>query len=127
MKRNTRILVALLMAELLTSAPLALAGETESYGEIVGGKFANSIANLTTAPLEIPKSIIIANNQSNVFFGFAGGIVEGGINTLGRMGVGLLDLITVPIPTQPIAYPLYIWDDFDTKTTYGPAFRLENY
>ncbi len=126
MKRNTRILVALLMANLLTVAPAVLADQPESYGATVGRKLASSIANLTTAPLEVPKTFIIANNESNIIWGLAAGIVSGGVNMFGRILVGTLDLMTVPIPTKPIAYPVYIWDDFNVETTYGPIFRLEN-
>jgi hypothetical protein len=43
---------------------------------------------------------------------------------LGRTGCGIVDLITFPIPTKPIAYPVYIWDNFDIDTTYGEVFRL---
>jgi putative exosortase-associated protein (TIGR04073 family) len=126
MKRNTRILVALLMASLLTATPFALADPPESYGATVGRKLSSSLANLITAPLEIPKTFIIANNESNVIWGFAAGIISGGVNMIGRICVGTLDLMTVPIPTKPIAYPVYIWDDFNIETTYGPIFRPEN-
>ncbi|MEY3788913.1 MAG: hypothetical protein RLZ75_3121, partial [Pseudomonadota bacterium] len=29
-----------------------------------------------------------------------------------------------PLPTKPVAYPLYVWDDFDVDTTYGDVYRL---
>ena len=65
-------------------------------------KAGNGFANLTTSMLEIPKSIINTTNESNIIFGFFGGMLKGTVNMVGRMGVGLVDLVTAPIPTQPI-------------------------
>lgn len=96
-----------------------------SYGEKIGGKAANAFANMTTAPLEIPKNMINTSNKSNVFYGIVGGMFKGVINTAGRLAVGIFDLVTLPVPTVPIAQPAYIWDDFGVDTTYGPAFRLD--
>ena len=97
----------------------------QSYGQKVGNKALNAFANLTTSPLEMPKNIINTMNQSNFFYGVFGGFIKGLVNTLGRTGCGIADLITLPLPTQPIAYPVYIWNDFDVDTTYGEVFRLD--
>ena len=96
-----------------------------SYGSTIGNKALNGFANISTSVLEIPKSIINESNQSNVIWGFFGGAIKGIIQTTGRIGVGLADLITFPIPTKPIVHPAYVWDDFDVDTTYGEVFRLE--
>jgi putative exosortase-associated protein (TIGR04073 family) len=99
--------------------------QQSSYGEIVGNKALNAFANISTGWLEVPKNIINTMNQSNFFYGVFGGFLKGLVNTLGRTGCGIADLITLPIPTKPIAYPLYIWDDFDVDTSYGEVFRLD--
>jgi len=96
-----------------------------SYGDKIGKKALNAFANLTTGVLEIPKNIINTTNQSNFFYGLIGGGFKGFVHTAGRMGVGIAELITFPIPTQPIAYPLFVWDDFDVDTTYGDVYRLD--
>ena len=96
----------------------------QSYGEKVGNKALVAFANITTSPLEIPKNIINTMNQSNFFYGVFGGFLKGLVNTLGRTGCGIADLITLPLPTKPVAYPIYIWDDFDVDTTYGEVYRL---
>lgn len=96
-----------------------------SYGGKVGNKALNAFANLTTSMLEIPKNIINTTNKSNIIYGAVGGLFKGLVNTAGRIGVGVADLLTLPLPTKPIAYPVYIWDDFDVDTTYGPVFRLD--
>jgi putative exosortase-associated protein (TIGR04073 family) len=96
-----------------------------SYGEKIGNKALIGFTNLISSPLEIPKNIINTINQSNFFYGVFGGFIKGLVNNLGRAGCGIADLLTFPLPTQPIAHPLYIWDDFDVDTTYGDVMRLE--
>jgi putative exosortase-associated protein (TIGR04073 family) len=95
-----------------------------SYGRKIGKKALSGWTNLSLGWLEIPKNIINTTNQSNFFYGVFGGFLKGLVNTLGRMGVGIADLLTFPLPTKPIAYPLFIWDNFDVDTTYGEVFRL---
>ena len=82
----------------------------------------SGLANITTGVAEIPKNIIIVNNQSNFAYGLIGGSLKGILNMAGRMGVGMLDLFTAPIPTYPIVDPVYVWNDYFAETTYGPAF-----
>jgi putative exosortase-associated protein (TIGR04073 family) len=106
----------------LTSADAPL---QQSYGEKVGNKALNAFANLTTSSLELPKNIINTMNKSNFFYGVFGGFLKGLVNTLGRTGCGIADLLTFPLPTKPIVYPVYIWDDFDVDTTYGDVYRLD--
>jgi putative exosortase-associated protein (TIGR04073 family) len=110
-----------------TYAPAAHVDDSQhrSYGSKIGNKALNGFANLTTSMLEIPKNVINTTNQSNIFYGIIGGLIKGVINTIGRMAVGITDLITFPLPTKPIARPVYIWDDFDIDTTYGDVFRLD--
>ncbi len=108
---------------LVTSADGSL--QPLSYGEKIGNKVLLGFANLISSPLEIPKNIINTIDQSNFFYGVFGGFIKGLVNNLGRAGCGVADLLTFPLPTQPIAHPLYIWDDFDVDTTYGDVMRLE--
>lgn len=96
-----------------------------SYGSEVGAKALNAFANMLTGPLEIPKNIINTSNESNVFYGIFGGGFKGIVHTAGRLAVGLADLVTIPLTTKPVTYPLYVWDDFDVDTTYGDVFRLQ--
>ncbi|MGR8978944.1 MAG: exosortase system-associated protein, TIGR04073 family [Gammaproteobacteria bacterium] len=90
-----------------------------------GAKFANSIANMVASPVEIPKNIINTANDSNLLYGLTGGSVKGIVNMGGRILVGLADFLTFPLPTKPIAYPLYVWEDFDSDTSYGEIFSLQ--
>jgi putative exosortase-associated protein (TIGR04073 family) len=107
------------------SANNANDAQQQTFGQKGNNKALNAFANLTTSTLEIPKNIINTMNQSNFFYGVFGGFLKGLVNTLGRTGCGIVDFITLPLPTQPIVYPEYIWDDFDVDTSYGPVFRLD--
>ncbi len=127
MKKNFPILFTLLIAGLLPTAATAQAPQpTETYEQTVARKVKSGIINITTSVIEIPKNIIIVSNQTNVLFGLAGGLVLGGVDLLGKTGAGLADLLTAPIPTEPIVFPPYAFSDFDKPTTYGPIFRPVN-
>lgn len=115
----------LLATILLTVSSSLFAEEEQTYGRKVGNKALNGFANMTTAVLEIPKSIINTTNDSNLAWGAVGGLMKGIINSVGRIFVGTIDLVTAPLPTKTYVYPAYVWDDFDEDTTYGKVFRLQ--
>ncbi|WP_305906517.1 exosortase system-associated protein, TIGR04073 family [Methylomarinum sp. Ch1-1] len=125
MKLNTHPHLSIIFAALMALSSTVVADDQDSYADKVGRKALNGFANLTTSTLEIPKNIINTTNQSNVAYGFVGGTAKGILNTVGRMMVGLTDLITAPLPTKQFIHPAYVWDDFDADTTYGEVFRLE--
>ena len=125
MKHITHTLARLLLLGFFITASPAQAEPTESYGDIVGRKLLSGFGNLTTAPAEIPKNVIITSNESNVVYGFLGGTFKGIFVMAGRIGVGLVDLLSAPIPTYPIVDPPLVWDDFYAETTFGPAFIPE--
>ncbi len=100
------------------------AEEHEGYSNDVLNKASGGFGNIISAPLEIPKNIINTTNDSNILYGIFGGLLKGTVNTAGRLGVGLVDFVTAPIPTKPIVEPVQIWEDFDVDTQYGDVFRL---
>ncbi|QPK62005.1 exosortase system-associated protein, TIGR04073 family [Methylomonas sp. LL1] len=122
MKHTTPTLACmLLVGSFAVMSPVQADVPAESYGEIVGRKLLSGLGNMTTAVAEVPKNIIIVNNESNFAYAFSGGLLKGILHTVGRMGVGIADLITAPIPTYPIVHPGFVWEDFYSETTYGPA------
>lgn len=125
MKQYVRPFMSIFFFCLLLTSSGAMADDQESYGDKVGDKALRGFVNLTTSTLEIPKNIINTTNQSNIAYGFVGGTAKGILNTVGRMMVGLTDLITAPLPTKRFVHPNYVWDDFDADTTYGEVLRLE--
>lgn len=117
---------SLILATVLITLSSVSQAEHKSYGDQVGEKALNGVANIGTAVLEIPKSIINTINESNFVYGVAGGILKGILNTGGRIIVGVTDLVTAPLPTKPIVHPVRVWDDFDAETSYGKVFRQQH-
>ncbi|MDP3877587.1 MAG: exosortase system-associated protein, TIGR04073 family [Methylobacter sp.] len=101
------------------------ADNQKSYGAQVADKAGHALANITTAWIEVPKNIYIMTRETNIIYGFIGGTGMGIFNLAGRVGTGVFDLVTLPIPTDQLIHPGYVWDDFGTKTTYGVQFYLE--
>jgi putative exosortase-associated protein (TIGR04073 family) len=127
MTKFNRFFISFIIAGLFSvNSSVSIADEPmshQSYGNKTAQKAARAFGNLGTAWLEIPKNMINVSNQSNVFYGVVGGMFKGIVHMAGRLGVAVADLITIPLPTQPIAYPIYVWEDFDIDTTYGDSFR----
>lgn len=121
MKLNAISLALMLLAGSLITVCPAQAEPDESYPQTVGRKLLSGFGNISTAAAEIPKNIIIVNNESNIAWGLVGGSFKGLLHMVGRIGAGAVDLVTAPIPTYPIVNPGFIWDDFYAETTYGPA------
>ncbi|MEQ1638872.1 MAG: exosortase system-associated protein, TIGR04073 family [Methylococcales bacterium] len=106
-------------------APAHRTVKQKSYGAQVGEKSLNGITNIGTAWLEIPKNVVKTTKETNIIYGMIGGLGMGVFNTLGRLGTGVFDLVSAPIPTDPLVSPVRAWDDFDTKTAYGVQYHLE--
>lgn len=129
MNKYNRFFVTLLVTGLIGGyAPISQADLSQthcSYGQKISEKALRTLTNMTTNILELPKNMINTTNDSNIFYGLTGGGFKGLLNMVGRMSVGVADLVSLPIPTKPVAYPLYIWDDFDIDTSYNDVFRLD--
>jgi putative exosortase-associated protein (TIGR04073 family) len=99
----------------------------QQYERLVEKKAINGATNIATGFLEIPKNMINITNEedSNIVYGIIGGGIRGLIDTIGRMTVGTMDLLTAPLPTKPVVYPRYVWDDFDKTNIYDKVFRLD--
>lgn len=118
----------LFLTIVLTSlAPICYGEEAalRNYNQSIDNKAARAVTNVFTWPLEIPKNIINSVNDNNFVLGLIGGLFKGSIHAVARMGTGLVDLITLPLATKPIVHPVYIWDDYEVDSTYGPYFNLE--
>lgn len=117
--------VMILMGQLLGSSASAAppAPPPADYGQLVGRKLASGFSNMALGIAEIPKNMIITTNQTNALFGVTGGAIKGLLHTLGRTLSGIVDIVTFPVPTQPITRPPLVWQDFQTETQYGPVFQ----
>lgn len=99
--------------------------QNQDYGSKIGQKALDGFINIVTSPLEMPKNIINTTNNSNIFYGLAGGGFKGIFIFVGRLGVGIADLLTFPLPTEPIVHPTHVWDDFYVDTTFGNVMKVE--
>jgi putative exosortase-associated protein (TIGR04073 family) len=106
----------------MSSAAMA----SDSYGRDVAVKLGSGLSNLALAWVEFPKNIINTSNETNVTLGFSGGVLKGGLHMIGRTASGLIDLITFPLPTQPITNPTFVWQNFNVETQYGPVFQMKD-
>ncbi len=120
------LISGLSLSPILKAEPIIPNVEADNYAEQVSDQAMSGLTNISTAILEIPKGMINATNESNVALGVIGGLTKGILHTAGRFASGVVELVTAPILTQPIAQPARIWEDFDTETSYGSAFRLNH-
>ena len=98
--------------------------QRESYGEQIGYKAMNGMANVATGWIELPKSIISISNEHNVAFGATFGLLQGTMHTLSRTLSGALDVATFMIPSKPATHPDFVWQDFDINSSYGDYFDI---
>jgi putative exosortase-associated protein (TIGR04073 family) len=96
------------------------------YGSDVGMKLGTALSNLTLGWLEIPKNALNTTNQTNLALGLSGGLIKGVLHGAGRTLAGMVDLLSFPLPTQPIADPQFVWQNFDVDTHFNPLFQLKH-
>jgi putative exosortase-associated protein (TIGR04073 family) len=144
MKFNKTILLALLASIFFSFSSISYADDAgtpeithtdeadtreiteDTYGSKIGQKTLRALANISLGVIEIPKNIIIVSNRTNLLYGLTGGTGLGILNSAGRIAVGLLDLLTFPLPTQPIAQPVYPWNRYlDNYTNYNDMFVMD--
>ncbi len=94
-----------------------------SYPARIGGKFGVGIINATTGIVEIPKTMMTVSAQEGIGLGLSLGLIKGMTNMLGRSFLGMLDVVSFPIPTKPLVTPPVVFQDFDTETTYGQGWE----
>lgn len=115
----------LMMFVLVAYSSTPCLAESASYGEKVGLKFGSGYTNMVLGLAEIPKNAIITTNQTNALFGITGGIFKGILHGVGRTLAGVVDLLTFPIPTDPIPRPPFVWQNFQIETQYGPVLQTK--
>lgn len=97
----------------------------ESYGTIIGKKVGSGFSNIGLGFMEIPKNIINTSNQYNLAMGVTLGAIKGVIHMCGRAMSGTLDLLTFPLPSEPLTTPQFVWEKFDTETRYNAMFKVK--
>jgi len=121
----TAFLRGLMIILVAATASGPVRAQNADYGEMVGRKLGSGYTNMVLGLAEIPKNAIITTNQTNALFGVTGGIFKGILHGVGRTLAGAVDLITCPIPTEPIPKPAFVWENFQTETQYGPVLQTK--
>jgi len=94
-----------------------------SYPAKVGGKFLIGMMNATTGIVELPKTIMTESSNEGIAMGMSVGVIKGMTNMLGRSFLGMMDVVSFPIPTKPLITPPVVFQDFDQETTYGNGWE----
>lgn len=115
---------------LLALPPQAFAEDEEvgdsegiSYPAKIGGKFLIGMMNATTGIVEIPKTMMTESTNEGLASGLTVGLVKGMTNMIGRSFLGMMDVVSFPIPTKPLVQPPVVFQDFGTETTYGEGWQ----
>lgn len=106
------------LAAAALAAGLAAPACAEDYPAEVTFKLERSLANVAFGWVELFKAAYNEPANNGPMY-IPVGLVTGVFDTVGRTMVGVVDLVSFPIPTEPMIHPLYVWDDFEQETTYG--------
>jgi len=93
---------------------LGVAGTAEA-GYLVksGRKLGRGIANVTTAPLEVLRTISLVSQQHGNLAGLTVGVVQGVVAAVVREVAGVVEVATfcIPIPKDfgPLVRPEFVW------------------
>ncbi len=98
-------------------------GDGISYPARIAGKLGIGLMNATTGIVEIPKTMMTVSEQEGIGLGLSLGLVKGMTNMMGRSFLGMLDVVSFPIPTKPLINPPVVFQDFGTETTYGQGWE----
>lgn len=97
---------------------------SQSYAGTIGAKAGTGILNTATGFVEIPKTMITTSQNEGIAVGLTAGFFKGLANMLGRTVMGVVDLVTFPIPTKPMVQPTTIFQDFDQETSFNNAWEM---
>jgi putative exosortase-associated protein (TIGR04073 family) len=102
-----------------------LSTKNETYGQTMGRKLGAGFSNIGLGFFELPKNVINTTNEVNMAAGTTLGVAKGLIFMCGRAMAGVIDVLTFPLPTEPITTPVYVWEKLDTDTRWNPIFKMK--
>ena len=122
---SNKILMAFLFASVISLfTPSSHAKDSGiSYPAIIAGKFGIGLINTVTGIIEIPKSMMVESAKDGIGMGLSLGFVQGMTNMMGRTLIGMIDVVSFPIPTKPMITPPVIFQDFGQETTYATGWE----
>ena len=87
---------------------LALSFTAPSYGQTMSKKLARGLANVLTAPLEPIVQMMNETRDHGDMRGFFMGGSKGLVNMFGRIGTGIYEIVTFPIPVPKEYRPIFL-------------------
>jgi putative exosortase-associated protein (TIGR04073 family) len=123
MSRPPKVLLLAGAIMVFSSAAWADDGDGLSYPAKIGGKLGIGLMNAATGIVEIPKSMAVESSKEGIGMGMSVGFLKGMTNMLGRSFLGMLDVVSFPLPTKPLVTPPVVFQDFSEETTYGNGWE----
>ena len=121
---NKLLMVFLFTSVISLFTPYSQANDNGiSYPAIIAGKLGIGLINTATGIIEIPKSMMVESAKDGIGMGLSLGFVQGMTNMMGRTLIGMLDVVSFPIPTKPLITPAVVFQDFGQPTTYGSGWE----
>ncbi|MDD5036146.1 MAG: exosortase system-associated protein, TIGR04073 family [Methylococcaceae bacterium] len=94
------------------------------YPAKIAGKFGLGFINVATGLVEIPKTMVVESSNEGITSGLTLGFVKGVGHMMGRSVLGILDVVSFPIPTRSMVTPPVVWQDFDQETSYSNGWEM---
>ena len=120
-KKLTLFLAAVAIGFLSMSAQAEDSGI--SYPARIAGKLGIGLINTVTGIIELPKSMMVESAKDGIGMGLSLGFIQGMTNMMGRTLIGMMDVVSFPIPTKPMITPPVIFQDFGQETTYATGWE----
>lgn len=112
--RFLRVLSAMALSAFLCASAWAYAEKSpsdisrEDYGTAASEKLGRGISNVAFGWLDIPKGIESVGQEHNFLAGLTWGPIYGTGQALKRTLVGAYEVVTFPVPQEPIVRPEFV-------------------
>ena len=106
-------ILAFCLVAFFGSVPSVATAEERAYPVKIIWKFGRGLENILKSPVEIPVNMykeahraeVRGENAGGQAIGYFTGTITGIGYTLARIGVGIFDVVTFPVPTRPVMLP----------------------
>ena len=85
------------------------------YADDCVKKLGRGLANVLTCPLEVPREMENTNSENGIFAAFTWGLVKGIVKMAVRLGVGVYEVVSFPVPFPADYAPIITDPEFITE------------
>ena len=107
---KTARIVLLCLLIFIMGLPMA-----DCYAQNPGTKLGRGIMNILTGWIELPKNVYETSVEENVIAGLTMGLAKGVGMTVVRIGAGVFEAVTFPLPIpedyEPVLEPEFVFSD----------------